>query len=311
MSIANKIIKVEELEDVVCVLNPDDIFYLQNYQSHTKKDLVSPYDLQCWRENGIQVPKVSEGSILIKHPFANSYVVLDDSKEEDIVLDRINKIEAILSYLGGTEFEVIHTCSKKYHIKKDTDFNAGIDVKPNKSSEKSANFNAGLDVNVCKEGENDFKTTHTNHTQWTGGYTPKGYREAMAIAVENKLDKDPVIKSILTQRNPEHPNPIALKEYSVDVKSDIINSKKTAIKLAADIKTKMLSINPSLGFSRNVDENSSEQTTHDFRVKFNPIERHVLFSGNGKNKKNLLPWIICAVLSAIIITGVIIYFINN
>ena len=132
-----------------------------------------------------------------------------------------------------------------------------------------------------------------------------------SLAIVEGMDEDPVIKSILIQRNPEHPNPIALKEYSVDVKSDIINSKKTAIKLAADIKTKMLSINPSLGFSRNVDENSSEQTTHDFRVKFNPIERHVLFSGNGKNKKNLLPWIICAVLSAIIITGVIIYFINN
>lgn len=308
MSIANKIIKVEELEDVVCVLNPDDIYYLQNYQSHAKKDLVSPYDLQCWRENGIQVPKVSEGSILIKHPFANSYVVLDDNKEEDIVLDRINKIEEILSYLGGTEFEVIHTCSRKYHIKKDTDFNAGVDVKSKSEDGDGNNGNGKLGVNVGKESENNFETTHTDHTQWTGGYTPEGYREAMAIAVENKLDKDPVIKSILIQRNPEHPNPIALKEYSVDVKSDIIKRKKIAVDLEADINKELVNINASLGFSHNVDEKMSERTTHDFKVKFNPIERKVLPLENAEDKKSLLPWIICGVLGAIIIAGVIFFF---
>lgn len=302
MSIANKKIKVDELEDVVCVLNPDDIFYLQNYQSHAKKDLVSPYDLQCWRENGIQVPKVSEGSILIKHPFANSYVVLDDNKEEDIVLDRINKIEAILSYLGGTEFEVIHTCSKKYHIKKNTK----IDEKA-KGKKKSFSGDESSEVSADNESGNDIEAKHTNHTQWTGGYTPKGYRKAMTIAVENKLDKDPVIKSILIQRNPEHPNPIALKEYSVDVKSDIINSKKIAVKLAADIDTKLVSINASLGFNRSVDESSSEQTTHDFKVKFNPIDRKKWSWGN----KNLLPWMICGVLGAIIIAGVIFFFLNK
>lgn len=263
-----------EQNKVICVLNPDDIYYLNTYCGTSSEGLVSPYELQTLEQQGITFESKQEGSLLIKHPYKKEYIKPTEKSESDIILDRISHIETILSYLGGKHYKVLEQCQRALHLGRN------INVKADAKVDK---YEGGVGVKTSNQNNNSDSLSVSSETNWSGEYSEKGYKRAVEIAEECGLDKDSIMASILEQRNPKHPNPIGLKTYSIDVKSDLEELKKRAIDFKANIPTK-INVNVDCDVSVDSTKSSQEHMTFDFEVEFGPVA--------NKRAKTMIGWIV-------------------
>lgn len=251
----------KKLDEVLCVLNPDDIYNLQNYYGESSAFLATPYEIQDLKKEQWLMPlNLKEGAIITRHPYKKEYFFLNEQTEDKIALDRISLIGTILSYLGAKNFKVCQT-SLQFNDKTKK-YNAGVDV-----SVLMGDFSG--EVTSSKSDKITEQFTIKNTSEWPGTYTRKGYKRAVEIAKWSGLDKDGDLSSIIEQRNPDHPNALSTRTYSIDVRSDLEQCRNTSIDLKATVKR--CNINVDLNGGYNSEEKSSRHNTFDFEVEFGPL----------------------------------------
>lgn len=218
----------EATKNVIMVLNPDEKFRLQNFCGVTNSNLATPYDIQDLREDGFEIQELRENRIYSRHPYNKVYFELDDRSEDKIVLERINRISSIIALLGGKKMQVL---SSSLELNDNT--------KSYEGSFKGQYQNVTGDISVSHSGQ---KKSYDGYDiayeiTWTPGvYNRKSYKEAVELARYYQLDSDSTIDEFLKQRNPNHPNKVSDKKYSVDVRSDLEEMWNTAIELEASVQ---------------------------------------------------------------------------
>lgn len=246
---------------VVCVVNPDEKKRLLDFCSVKGNYLVTPYEMDNWRRDGLSIHSFKENSLYSIHPWRNEYIEINDANEDNVVLERINKIAAIIALLGGKKMQVLSTSIQLNNANKTTTFDIAIDTE---------NLNTGVDAAYSTQIKNSTDTTVSYEIIWTPStYTRATYNAAVELARKFKLDTDSSIANILNQRHPDHPNQMEILNYEVDVRSDLEQIKNLAI----DIKTQLenYNIKANLNISQKKEQHTSRHNTYDFKVEFGPL----------------------------------------
>lgn len=268
---------IRKIKDVVCVLNPDQIYQMQHFGGVDVSGFVTPYEMNALSKE-IKMPEIKEKSIYTFIPYQNKYIHLNEQSEDEIILDRISKIETILSYLGAKYCHTTSTSIRKIVQKTDERGRAKVS-----SSEGSIGIKGEQNTNVHNDESNTIEST----VKYPGKYTIDGYKRAKELAEQYQLDNDSVIQQLLEERNPIHPNGIEKKEYKVDVQSDLEQLKKASYELKSKLKTAIGNIEISGSYKESKEYKESIHHTFDFEAEFSPLEvsqkDKELYK--GKNKK--------------------------
>lgn len=290
-------------EKVVCVLNPDVKYQLEHYCDVDATGLVTPYEMQDLKDNqGAVIPALNENVLLSKHPYKNEWFELNEKSEDKIVLDRIENIMTILSYLGAKYCRIKSTSLQLNDGR--WDFNGSIMVEAPKGSGKVSGD--------LKESTHSMQgNTVGGVGGWPGTYTVAGYNRAKEIAYASGLASESTIASLLEERNPLHPNPRMQMSYSIDVRSDLETMKAASIKLEAKIKAAKIGIALEGSYGRTSCE--SRHNTFDFEAEFGPLEiseseKEEYRSSTIKNGKPKKYWPII-VAAVVVVIAVVVWFV--
>ena len=277
-------------ENVICVLNPDGIKFLDTFKSSKVpvKQLVTPQQAYELQKQDLFRDQIQENTIYIFHPLYNQFIIRKKEDDDKLIQRRINAIETIVSYLGGKNFKILstHACLKKEKsdVKADVECNAKdlstkVDV-DNKFAFKKDDY-AKSDIEI------------SGNAQWKGKYSEAGFNEALRIATENGIENDPVIAFLLEQRNPKHPNPIRRKKYHVKLYSELSQYLEVANKLQTNVSDAMTMTDIKAKIDVDVKKSTEEECseTLDFEVDFGP----------AINKIAILISIIAALIVAVIL----------
>ena len=281
------------LPSVICVLNPDDAYYLKEHEQSDidNQCILTPYDIQQMQKQGVDFSGVAihENSILMRDCGQRKYIVRTPHTDSNAVEKRGHCVEQIVSYLGGIDFTWRESSIKDINGKvlvgvKEGAFAKEPGSRKVASYDHSVGVDTGFDFNKKKQLQN-------SASFYGGKYTVEGYYRAVEIAKETGLYQSDHIKSLLEERNPNHPNPLKRKAYQVDVVSDL--------KANVDVATKMqASIGKILGVSLdvNVDAAFRDDSSHSvvFEATFGPVEK----------KRKVLQYAFAAVLGV----GLIVLF---
>lgn len=292
------------LNDVVCVMNPEEKIRLQKYCGVDNIPLATPYDMQELRALGTSVPVIYENKIYSRHPYKNAYIELNDQSEDSIVLERINKIASIIALLGGKKMQVLSTSVQL------NDQNRTIEGSLHGAiTTENLVAKGGAETSYACHIVNSQDTNVSYEIEWTpGSYTEESYNEAVKLASEYKLDTDGTINTILDQRNPLHPNQMANIDYHVDVRTDLEQLKRIAVGIQGGLER--YNVNVDLNFTHDRNQITRQHNTLDFRVEFGPLvlERKEESEEEKKKKMKKIKMAVTCVLSAIIIIGLIAVF---
>ncbi len=280
----------KDLKPALCIVNPDDKFYLGRYGTSCLDNCVTPFEIEKLRNEGVIFPanRIAENTILVKLPHKDEYIYREPKDDENIIQENINTLSTILSYLGAKH--AVRYVSNAENL----DSKCKVDV--------GATFNMGVDANVSEPvsgkqvgaGKNVDVTlgVHTNNTQfsnksqsvfdentWEGTYTEEGYEMAVRIATASGLIEQPDVKALLEQRNPNHPNHNLSKHYRVDLFSEFQKTLDVADNLKANI-TQSLNldklakadshINASIDVNVEKSDYAMQHQIIDFSVEFGP-----------------------------------------
>ena len=254
----------QQLKPVVCVLNPDDIYWVrENGDTRCSGNLLTPYEAKDLEENqDVEFPEIKENVVFMLDPLeGNKYIVRTESTDADIVEKRINAIELIVSLLGGVKYKAIS--ERKANSNKDTHVGVGVDVKV-----KGDKVGVNSDTNVDKSSSELGEKTVTAVAEFKGEYSESNYYLAVATAEQYGLSDDPAIMSLLKTRHPDNPNYITSKTYKVNTCKDL----KENLKVAEDLKVGVMK-------AVNVDVNVNVETSRDeryieifeFEAEFAPV----------------------------------------
>lgn len=252
----------ENLKQFLCILNPDDVSNLKKNHTEASYYCITPYEYLEMKNQGVTFPEephLQEGLVLTRDSSRRGYYYRTDETDCRRINERCLAIEAILSYLGGKEFRYSESSSFR------SNRSVGVGVKGN--IEKG-----GLTVDNTTEvstTKNESKGGEkVAEAEWSGEYTYEGYSKAVELAEANGLIADPAIASLLVQRHPSHPNPIAYQGYHVNVTEDLDKNIHVLEDLSVKLKDK-------IGGQLTVDVSTSrkvnESATVDFFVSFGPI----------------------------------------
>lgn len=266
----------QQLKPVVCILNPDDIYWIQEKQTNLPNpsvNLLTPYQAKELRgSQGVVFPEIRENKVFMLDPFVEKrYIVRTESTDADIVEKRINAIEVIVSLLGGTKFKAIS--ARKSDLDNETHIGAGVNVKVN-----DAIFGISADTKVDKDSKEYKEKCVTVMAEFKGKYSKKNYYLAKEVAKQYGLSDDPKIMSLLETRNPDNPNYIKKKTYRVNTSSDLKRNLGVAGRLKTAVKNTV-----------KVDLDVNVETSHDerymdsfeFEVEFSPIKRWIKLAIGG------------------------------
>lgn len=249
------------MNDVVCVLNPDVRYQLIHYYAVDEASMTTPYDLVELERQGMKMPTIKENVLLARHPYEQQLFELNEQSEDKIVLERIQNMMTILSYLGAKYCKIKSTSLKLNDKSRDIYGSFGVET-PQGGGEISGEYHA---------------TTHDHDStsvfsdgRWPGVYTLEGYKKAVAVAERCGLNNDCTVATILEGRNPEHPSPMMEMSYSVDVRSDLDEMKKSSLDLKAKIEKAKIGGKLSGGYAKA--DSESRHNTLDFEVEFGPLE---------------------------------------
>lgn len=290
----------QDLKPALCILNPDDVYNLKNNHAEDSYYCITPYEALEMQSHGITFPvepHLQEGLVLTREPHGRGYYYRTDETDCRVINERCLAIEAILSYLGGKEFRYSETSSFRSKHSADID----VELGGKKSGiEVDTNTNVNTSTN---QGETGGKIVTA---KWSGNYTHEGYLRAVELAKANGLISDPTIATLLEQRLPSHPNPIASQEYHVNVTADLDKSIHVLEDISANLQDKVGGhLKVDVNTSRKVDQSA----TVDFFVSFGPIpievtqkaiEDEKAASPGGKDKKWF--WLVAALVAVIAIS---------
>lgn len=296
----------QDLKPALCILNPDDVYNLKNNHAEDSYYCITPYEALEMQSQGISFPDephLQEGLVLTREPHGRGYYYRTDETDCRVINERCLAIEAILSYLGGKEFRYSESSSFRSKRTLDIDTEAG-----GKKNGIEIDNKTGVNTHTNQGDTGDKSVT----AQWSGNYTHEGYLRAVKLAEVNGLINEPAIATLLEQRLPTHPNPIASQEYHVNVTADLDKSIHVLEDISANIQDK-------IGGHLKVDVNTSrkvdQSTTVDFFVSFGPIPLEVSqkaiedekrVAPSGKNRKWL--WVTIATVAIIAIATTLLCF---
>ena len=278
-----------ELQPVICVLNPDDVYQIKNFggESKYKPCIVTPYDVQRLKDKGISFPSnIIEGTFLSLSPDQKSYYEQTSEQDIDIVRNRMLAIEYIVSYLGGKEFRLTASSEEEWSKIVGVNVEIGASVEKGVEAPNEAQKNPGSKDNVGnkiiiggKAGANVNKDQHSkseqkslSHAEWGGNFTAEGYNRAKEIAKENGIIDFEVIKYLLEMRNPMHPNPIKEQLYLVDLRSDLEKNIKVAGEIRSCAIFKSIQAGAHISCDVKNESKSSSHTKFGFYATFGPIK---------------------------------------
>lgn len=274
-------------ENVICVLNPDGIKYVETFESSKVpvKQLVTPQRACELQEQGLFRDPIRENTIYIFHPLYDQFIIRTKEDDDKFIQRRINAIETIVSYLGGKNFKVLETHESRKEKKTDIKADVGVDV-----TQDLTKVNVGDDFSLEKNDSSQKDMEVYSGAEWEGKYSEKGFNEALRIAKEYGIDDDPDISFLLEQRSPEHPNPIQRKDYHVQLHSELSHYLHVAndLKVAVDNVITLTSVDVEVNVD--VEKSSREETseTFDFSVEFGPVviePESIIIESSLENKK--------------------------
>ena len=287
------------MNDVVCVLNPDVKYQLQHYYGVDETSMTTPYDLVNIERQGMKMPTIKENVLLARHPYEQQLFELNEQSEDKIVLERIQKMMTILSYLGAKYCKIKSTSLKLNDKSIDINGSIGIDAPLGSgkvSGESHDDSHSQEAISVAAVGS------------WPGSYTIKGYQKAKEIAESSGLINDSAIASLIEERNPEHPSPVTARSYSVDVRSDLEKMKQASIELEGKIKKANVGIELAGCYAMKSTE--GRHNTFDFEAEFGPLkvsknEIKDYHSSSEGNKKRKGHWLVIIAVAIVIISVVV------
>lgn len=281
----------KDLKPALCIVNPDDKFYLGRYGTSGLENCVTPFEIEKLRNDGVVFPanRIAENTILVKLPHKDEYIYREPKDDENIIQENINTLSTILSYLGAKHAVRYVSNAENLDSKTKVDQDAHFDMSNSVSvTEPESSLNLGGDEEMSFDEE-----VHTNKTQfsnkaqsvfdentWEGTYTEEGYKTAVRIATASGLIEQPDVKALLEQRNPSHPNHNLSKHYRVDLFSEFQKTLNVAVNLKANISKslnldKLAKADSHINASINVNvETSNYAKQHqiiDFSVEFGPL----------------------------------------
>lgn len=298
----------KDLEPALCIVNPDDKFYLARYGNSCLDKCVTPYEIENIRNEGVIFPtnKIEENTILVKLPHKDEYIYRDPKDDENIIQENINTLSTILSYLGAKHAYRYVSKAENLDSKTKVDQDAHFDMGNSASiTEPGSGQNLGIDNEMSFDEE-----VHTNKTQfsnksqsvfdentWEGIYTEEGYEMAVKIANASGLIEQPDVKALLEQRNPNHPNHNLSKHYRVDLFSEFQKTLTVAVDLKANISKSLnldklakadSHINASINGNVETSSYAKQHQFIDFSVEFGPLLRKAeVIPGQPKGIKSL------------------------
>lgn len=249
-------------KDVICVVNPDEKYRLSKYCGFDTSIMVTPYDVQNLKEKGYILPQIKESHTYSLHPDHDKvYIELNEQVEDNIVLERVNRISTIISLLGGKRMQVLATSLKLNDINKSIEGSikgeqpvGTVEVSGTRSMEEK------------KSIENDIKY----EVIWIpGNYTVDSYEQAKKLVEKYRMDNDTSISDIMRQRDPSHPNPMKHKTLHVDVRNDLERLRNIAIDLQGKLKAQNLDIE--ISGTPNCTSKVSRHNTFDITVEFGEL----------------------------------------
>lgn len=275
-----------KLKPVICVLNPDDKYYLKQY-SNCAESLpycVTIQDVKNLQKNGIDIPDAlcKENVILTQLPNQNKYIKRTPEDENNMIESRIKTIGNILSYIGAKSCSISYSSSNKAM----KDVNVGVGAKVDVNAKVSDGIDSvGQGVNVNANVKDHLNSQSLNEKSllsentWPGNYTEEGYKRAKEIAIEAGLDQDDGIKALLEQRNPYHPNPISTNHYRIELYSAMKKSLEIATSIQVGVSKSLnlpmgagASTSVNVGLDVNVDKNEYAENHEimDLSIEFGP-----------------------------------------
>lgn len=294
----------KQLKPVVCIMNPDDIYWMQNKGELPKNAdcIITPYQAkELEKEQNIVFPAIRENAIFMLDPIAkDKYIERNTSTDAATIDRRINAIMVIVSCLGGKEFKAVSNRSSS--LNQQTVVDVGVDLHvPKVDNNSSTRVNNG-------KTEDKEQTLYVS-ASFSGVYSKKGYEQAEAIAIEYGLRNDPVIDSLLKMRHPDHPNKINKDTYRISTSEDL----KKNLEVAEELKLKIgkaMNIDIDVDVSTSREESNLE--TFEFEVEFgsvenenNPTEGQLnpplapQISDKPKKSLNWLFWVLGGVIAAL------------
>ena len=286
--------EVKKLKDVVCVLNPDEKFRLQHYCGADVSGVVTPYEMESLKSEGFEMPIIRENQIYLLHPYKRKYIEFTEKGEDDIVLERINRLETILSYLGGKDMCILSESLELNDKSRMGEIHAGVDH-PVAGGEMSGEME--------DEQKNKDEISVATKSCWPGFYTIKGYRKALELAKQYKLDTDSTVEGLLLQRGPDHPNPIEKKEYRVDVRGDLEQMRNIAVDIKANLKK--VGTEVALSGAYKTEDKQTRHNTFDFAVSFGELRLQEIKKSSGddskKGKKTTILIVVAVILIGILL----------
>ena len=290
----------QQLKPVVCVMNPDDIYWMENHGEISKYsgNIITPYEAKAIEESqNVQFPEIRENVIFMLDPLeGNKYIERTESSDADIVEKRINAIIVIVSLLGGKNFKIKSERQLMLNDKKQV----GVDVKVNVLKKVKLDSDTEVDLSKVLSGENRIVAT----AKFEGIYSDKNYYKAVALAQQYGLVNDPTINTFLSTRHPDNPNPCLSQTYMVNTCKDLKENLKVAEALKVDVK-KALNVNVDVNVNTSHDERYVE--SFEFEVEFGPVVREtptppllqIKNTDSGKKSRKWLYWVIGGVAVAL------------
>lgn len=256
----------KELEKVICVLNPDEIKQMQDYCGTNTSGFVTPYQInEISERDGYLIPRIAEHQIYSLHPYRREYIELNEESEDIIVLDRINKIETILFFLGAKYCKILSTSIRT---------NDSSNEYSGKIGGENPTVNLDAEGSLRKSNSSNGKVNVGSVSRWKGTYTIEDYQKAVEAARKYGLSNDSTIQQLLIERDPSNTNVKEAKSYSIDVRSDLEEMKSASLGIKAKIKKANVGIDINGGYKSESKE--SRHNTFDFEVEFGTLEKPVI-----------------------------------
>ena len=255
--------KDQQLKPVVCVMNPDDIYWMKEKKDMSKfsDSFLTPYEArELETTQGIGFPGIRENVVFMLDPIArNRYIIRTESTDADIVEKRINAIEVIVSLLGGKNFSAIS--ERRTDVSKETQVEVKVDVGTRK-------VGVDNDTRVEKNTAQSGSITIIATAEFKGEYSEENYFKAKAIAEQYGLIEDPTISSLLLTRHPDNCNEIIKKRYRVSTCKDLMDN----LKVSNELKVNVLSaVNVDIDVNVNTSHDDRYMEAFEFEVEFGPV----------------------------------------
>lgn len=254
----------QQLKPVVCIMNPDDIYWIKEHSNMLKlaDNLLTPYEAKKLIEQGVAFPVIRDNVVFTLNPLEEGrYIERTESTDADIIEKRINAIEVIVSFLGGKRFKAI----SKRKTEKGRDTQVGVKIKV---ETPKVDVDSNTDIE-CQSSLMD-ETEMFVSADFEGEYSIENYKIAVATAKQYGLDNDSEIQKLLKLRHPSNCNAVRRQTYRVNTCKDL----KDNLKIAEDLKVGVMKA-VNVGVEANVNTSSDERYSEyfEFEVEFGSVRK--------------------------------------